>query len=267
MIGRFDKTSDLFLPQFDSKTDVDDIHSVAAVGTVLSDPRFSDVNFHAVAGAYGTQSGEYVPATGLFNMVFGNKWSDAHNDYDTALETVTNIVVDTLNSGGDIWIAEAGQSDFSADTVRQVKLKLPGINTKERIHIVQHSDWNEESASPAELDFVKRNTDYHKISDGNATGNGTPGFKTDSSFEWARATADAKTGSFWIVARDIANKYNGESGRYVNEDIKAGGMDFSDTSESCWIFGFQDIYDVSQFFDRFNTLKNSKTTPSPEEQN
>jgi hypothetical protein len=50
------------------------------------------------------------------------------------------MVVDTLNTGGDIWIAEAGQSDFSADTVRQVNLKLPGINTKERIHIVQHSE-------------------------------------------------------------------------------------------------------------------------------
>ena len=63
-------------------------------------------------------------------------------------ETVINIVVDTLNRGGDIWIAEAGQSDFSADTLRQVSLKLPNINTKERIHIVQHSDWNEESTNP-----------------------------------------------------------------------------------------------------------------------
>ncbi|MDX2415960.1 MAG: hypothetical protein QNK19_00665, partial [Xanthomonadales bacterium] len=97
MIGRFDKSRDLFLPQFDSKTDVDDIHSVAAVGTMLSDPRFSEVRFHAVAGAYGTQSGEYVPATKLFNMALGNKWSEAQNDYDTALETVSNIVVDNLN--------------------------------------------------------------------------------------------------------------------------------------------------------------------------
>jgi len=258
MIGRFDKSKDLFLPQFDSKTDVDDIHSVAAVGTVLSDPRFSDVDFHAVAGAYGTQPGEYVPATELFNMAFGNKWSDAHNDYDTALETVTNIVVDTLKRGGNIWVAEAGQSDFSADTVRQVNLKLPGINTKKRFHIVQHSDWNEESTTPADLDFVKRNTDYHKVPDGNVTGNGTPGFKTDSDAEWARATAPGKTGSYWLAARSIANKYNGESGRYVNDDIQAGGMDFSDTAETCWIFGFHELFDVSQFFDRFNTPKMEK---------
>ena len=258
MIGRFDKSKDLFLPQFDSKTDVDDIHSVAAVGTVLSDPRFSDVDFHAVAGTYGTQSGEYVPATELFNMAFGNKWSDAHRDYNTALETVTNLIVDTLNRGGDIWIAEAGQSDFSADTVRQVNLKLPGIDTKERIHIVQHSDWNEESTTPADLDFVKRKTDYHKIPDGNVTGNGTPGFKTDSNAEWARATATGNTGSYWQTARSIANQYNGESGRYVNDDIKEGGMDFSDTAETCWIFGFQELFDASQFFDRFDTPKMEK---------
>ena len=62
MLGWFDKSKDLFLPQFDSKTDVDDVHSIAAVGTVLSDPRFADVNFPAVAGAYGTQEGEYVPS-------------------------------------------------------------------------------------------------------------------------------------------------------------------------------------------------------------
>lgn len=252
MLGQFDTNADLYLPQFDSKTDVDDIHSVAAVGTMLADPRFSKVRFHAVAGAYGIQDGEYVPATELFNMVFGSHWSDAHNDYQTALKTVTEIVIDTLNNEGDIWIAEAGQSDFSADMVRQVKLKLPGIDTRTRIHIVQHSDWNEEVAAPINLAYVKSNTNYHKIADGNATGNGTPGFKTDSGAEWAQATANVNTGEFWRVARSIGNQYNGEDDRYLNDAIKAGGMDFSDTSESCWIFGFQNIFDVSQFFDEFN---------------
>jgi hypothetical protein len=130
MLGWFDKSKDLFLPQFDSKTDVDDIHTVAAVGTMLSDPRFSEVKFHAVAGAYGTQGGEYVPAPALFDMVFGSHWSDAHGNYKSALKTVTGIAVETLGNGGDIWIAEAGQSDFSADLVRQVKMALPGVDTR-----------------------------------------------------------------------------------------------------------------------------------------
>lgn len=250
-MGWFDINNDLFLAQFDSKTDVDDIHSVAAVGTMLADPRFSGVNFHAVAGAYGIQEGEYVPATTLFNMVFGERWSDAHNDYETALSEVTDIALNTLSNGGDIWIAEAGQSDFSADMVRRVKVKLPDIDTKKRIHIVQHSQWNQDSTSPADLEYVKNNTDYHKIEDGNATGNGTPGFRTDSDINWPRVTAQVNTGPFWIEARRIANQYNGESGRYKNESILAGGMDFSDTSETCWIFGFADVFDASQFFDEF----------------
>ena len=38
--------------------DVDDIHSVASVATILSDPRLERVKYHAVAGAYGTQTGK-----------------------------------------------------------------------------------------------------------------------------------------------------------------------------------------------------------------
>ena len=252
LLGRFNTKADLFMPQFDSKTDVDDIHTVAAVGTMLSDPRFTGVKFHAVAGAYGTQSGEYVPATELFNMVFGSHWSDAHNDYKAALEAVTGLVVETLNNGGDIWIAEAGQSDFSSDMVRQVKTLVPGVDTNSRIHIVQHSDWNEESAAPVNLGYVKHHTDYNRIADGNVLGNGTPGLTTDSDTHWDRVMANAKTGPFWAEARSIGNRYNGVDGRYLNKSIKAGGMDFSDTSESCWIFGFNDIHDVGGFFDEFS---------------
>lgn len=36
-IGRFNPDQDLFLPQFDSKTDVDDIQSIAAGGMDFSD--------------------------------------------------------------------------------------------------------------------------------------------------------------------------------------------------------------------------------------
>ena len=253
MLGWFNTSKDLFLPQFDSKTDVDDIHSVAAVATILSDPRFARVKYHAVAGAYGMQTGEYVPATELFNMAFGDNWSDAHNDHESALIEVTQAVVHALNQGGDIWIAEAGQSDFSADMVRRVNQELPDVDTKTRIHLVQHSPWNQDVTTPADLEYVRTHTDYHKIADGNETGNGTPGFKTDSAGQWNRAISNVKVGSYWAEARRIGNKFNGEKGRYTNESIKAGGLDFSDTSETCWIFGFSSIHDVEQFFETFST--------------
>ncbi len=39
--GKFNVGKDLFLAQFDCKTDVDDIYSIAGVATMLADPRFS----------------------------------------------------------------------------------------------------------------------------------------------------------------------------------------------------------------------------------
>ena len=253
MLGHFNVAKDLFLPQFDVKTDVDDLHSVAAVATILRDPRFKAVRYHAVAGAYGMQSGEYVPAPGVFDMAFGDQWSDAHGDRELALERVSSLVVNTLKNGGDIWIAEAGQSDFSASMVRNIKALLPATDSKQRIHLVQHSPWNQESTTPADLEYVKEQTDYHKIEDGNFEGNGTPGFNTASDEDWSRVLADPKVGRLWLETRNIANQFNGTPTRYHNEAISAGGMDFSDTVETCWIFGFSELADVSEFFDEFLT--------------
>ena len=38
---------------------------------MLADPRFSNVKYHAVAGAYGIQEGLYVPPNDLFKIAFG----------------------------------------------------------------------------------------------------------------------------------------------------------------------------------------------------
>ena len=250
-IGHFWVESDLFLAQFDCKTDVDDVQSVAAVATMLADPRFHKVHYHAVAGAYGIQEGEYVPANELFEAAFGGHWSDAHSDYDGALKTVSRLVTSTLKEGGDVWIAEAGQSDFSADIIRTVKTGLPEIDTKTRIHIVQHSNWNENNTAPDDLAFVKENTFYHKIPDGNVAGNGSPGFKSDVPVKWRDTIHNNRLSRIWEMALEIANRYNGKDGRYRNPAIAAGGMDFSDASEACWIFGFNNLENINQFFDQF----------------
>jgi hypothetical protein len=251
IIGKFDTSKDLFLAQFDSKTDVDDIHTIAAVATMLRHPRMAQVNYHAVAGAYGIQDGLYVPAPELFESAFGGHWSNAHISRVQALQEVVVIVQQTLNKGGDIWIAEAGQSDFSAAMVREVQQTLAAIDTKTRIHLVQHSEWNQDSATPEDLAFVKQQTDYHKIADGNATGNGTPGFRSEDSALWLSPLADKNVSHLWQAAKNIAEKYNGVEGRYNNSAIAKGGLDFSDTAEMCWIFGFDNIVDVNGFFDVF----------------
>jgi hypothetical protein len=251
-LGRFDTRRDLFLPQFDCKTDVDDLHSVAAVATMLLDERFAGVDYHAVAGAYGRQQGLYVPAPSLFDLAFGDNWSDAHSDYDGALATVIERVTAALLAGGSVWVAEAGQSDFTADWLAAVADEHPEIDLDERVHVVQHSDWNESVTTPEKLAFVKRTGRYHKIADGNATGNGTPGFRSESTNHWRSAFDLPDAGKTWRLAKEIGAQFNGRDGRYDNAAVASGGIDFSDTAETCWIFGFDDLFDVASFFETFS---------------
>jgi hypothetical protein len=247
----FDAEKDLLLVQFDCKTDVDDVQSAAALATLLSDTRFSKIHYHAVAGTYGIQEGLYVPPNSLFRLAFGDNWTDAHENLTDAVEKVKGIIKTTLANQGDIWIAEAGQSDFTARLIKAIQSDFPDILTSQRIHVVQHSDWNEKSTSPESLQFVKKNTDYQKIPDGNVVGNGTPGFRSPEYTQWKNKITNPELIAIWQLAIDISNKYNGKEGRYNNEAISAGGLDFSDLSEVCWILKLQDIKDTEQFFNLF----------------
>ena len=125
------------------------------------------------------------------------------------------------------------------------------MNISQRIHLVQHSDWNEEVTSPAYLDFVKTNIDYQKIPDGNVVGNGSPGFRSPEYTQWKDKMTNTKLIETWQLAIDLSNKYNGKEGRYLNEAISAGGLDFSDLSEVCWILGLQDIKNTEHFFNLY----------------
>ena len=249
-IGRFDMERDLLLLHYDFKTDVDDLHSVAAAATLLSQPGFAEVNVHAVAGAYGTQGGLYVPPNELMQQAFGDHWSDAHADFEQAVNQVKEIAKAALENSGELWIADAGQSDFSAALVEALATDMPDINPEERIHIVQHSDWNEEVTSRDALSYVKESADYRKIPDGNSTDNGTPGFRSPERIDLDRYISDHHLLSVWDLAIDLGNQYNGAEGRYLNEAIEAGGLDFSDFAEVCWIFGMEEIRDAEDFFTR-----------------
>jgi len=249
--NRFQIGKDLLLAQFDCKTDVDDLHSVAAFATLLAHPDYSKVDFHAVAGTYGTQNGLYVPPNELFKLAFGSNWSDAHSYREKALESVKRRVTETLDAGGSIWIADAGQSDFSALLIQVIQKEHPEINTKERIHVVQHSNWNERVATTSLLAFAKMNANYHKIPDGNALGNGSPGFHTPGYSAWKTQLQDPKLLAIWHLAVSLGNEYNGKQGRYNNKAVASGGLDFSDLSETCYILGLESIKDTAEYFERF----------------
>ena len=249
----FNLSKDLLLAHYDCKTDVDDLHSVAAFATLLSTKPYAGLNFHAVSGAYGIQKGLYVPPNDLFAAAFGSKWSDAHNDFDTALEEVYQQVHLTLEKGGDIWIADAGQSDFSAALSKKVAANYPTLRIQDRIVLVQHSNWNQDVTDPDDLTYVRTHINYYKIPDGNALDNGTPGFKSDDEVNW-RIQLTKKQQEIWQMAIDIANQYNGVDGRYLNTAIDSGGLDFSDFSEIWWILGLEDIRDTNGYFELINDL-------------
>lgn len=250
--GNFNLEKDLLLVQFDCKTDVDDLHTLAAFATLMRDPAFSKINYHTVAGTYGIQDGLYVPPNPLFQLAFNDNWTDAHENIGPSVEKVMTIITSTLLNEGDVWIAEAGQSDFTALIIKSIQADLPEINTSENIHVVQHSDWNEKVTTPEDLEFVKKNTDYHKIPDGNVVGNGTPGFRSAEYTTWKDKITNPQLMEVWERAIEISNKYNGTDGRYNNQAIAQGGMDFSDLSEVCWILGINDIKDTEHFFNIYS---------------
>ena len=254
-LGRFALDRDLYLAHFDLKTDVDDVHAVAGVATMLSDPRFASVRYHAVAGTYGMQDGEYVPAERVFDLAFGNRWSDAHGDFDAALAEVSKLSAETLNNGGSLWIADGGQSDFSAALIRRLQQRLPDVDLRDRITVVQHADWNEEVTTPEDLDFVREVARYRKIPSGNGIGNGSPGFRSESTVRWQDHVTGARLAELWTLALQVADRYNGADGRYLNEAIQDGGLDFSDVAETTWIFGFNHLVDATDFFDEFSDAK------------
>jgi hypothetical protein len=252
LAGEFNLKKDLLLAQYDCKTDVDDLHSVAAFATILANPEFSGINYHAVAGTYGTQEGLYVPPNELFIEAFSGKWSDAHANFGEAVGEVTKVALETIDKGGAIWVAEAGQSDFTAAVLEQILSERPQINIRNRFHVVQHSNWNEQVTTPEKLDYVRQAATYHKIPDGNAKGNGTPGFRTGMAADRTSTLTNPHLKEVWSLAFDLANQYNGKVGRYLNEAISVGGFDFSDTSEICWMLGLENIADVTEFFEVFN---------------
>lgn len=246
----FDRDKDLLLAQFDCKTDVDDLHTIAALATLLAHPTFSGVHYFAVAGTYGIQEGLYVPANPLFDLAFGDQWTDAHNNFEQAEKEVMHQIRPILAQSGDIWIAEAGQSDFTERLIKAIRKELPHIAIEKRLHVVQHSDWNEKSTSSQSLTFIQQNTDYIKIPDGNISDNGSPNFRSADFILKAQKINNHKLRRIWQKADMLCNQFNGKDGRYDNDAITNGGVDFSDLVETCYIFEL-DIADSEGFFSRY----------------
>ena len=123
---------------------------------------------HVVGGAHGVWNRDRYDAgsEAVMNAAWPGVWVDAHGNRGRAIEQTYTRWQQTLSAGGDVWIAEGGQSDMTAAVVRLLNQRL-SVNTRNRIHLVQHSQWNEDHADRTDLAYVKANTDYIRIEDGN----------------------------------------------------------------------------------------------------
>lgn len=245
MIGLFDPHTDLLVANYDSKPDVDDLQAVAGLGSVLAHPDFACVDYVATAGAYGVQGGEFLPAGALFDLAFGEGWLDAHMGREATVAELASRMRETISAGGEVWVAEAGQSDVTAAAVQT----LPQAMWR-RVHVVQHSFWNESQTSEDAINFVVYNTTYHRVQDGNFAGNGSPAFNSRDGSHWAVLLADPRIGPVWTEAKRLSDLHNPVAA-YVNPAVAAGGLDFSDTVEIAYIFGFGDMAGVGDFVERF----------------
>ncbi|MGQ1891593.1 hypothetical protein ACT29H_14225 [Thermophagus sp. OGC60D27] len=257
----FDKEKDLLVACFDLKPDEDDVHAGTALACMLLHPDLAGINYYAVAGTYGEQEGKYVQTAtpDFFNQLFGpenKKWTDAHANWNKSIKRVRQLVKSTLKSGGKIFIQEAGQSDFTHDLLKAlINSGVAPAVVKNKIIVVQHSKWNEDQTNQENLQWVKNNTHYVKIDDGNKDGNNTPGYKTDDTDFLIRAkkqtNPNAKARAFWTQAEQICKAWDAS---WINKTIDAGGLDFSDCVENWWIFDLDDKADnVAKFWDRYVT--------------
>ncbi len=243
--GVFDPKSDMISLHYDHAPDRDDGHSAAADLTILETFRDRDwIRKHTigVSGAYGKNKGKFnVKSDAVMDAVWKGcgGWLSAHRDRDGTVAELAMRWGAVLKAGGDVWIKEGGQSDITADVVRRLKKQLPGVDTTRRIHIVQHSNWNENQTGDQALAYGKKNTHYIRIRDANRYLNRKGG---DASFVKA-AKSHSVFGPAWKAAF-----------AYYNPEKR---LDFSDTGELMHILGLGEI-GIEAFQKRFLS---SSTSP------
>ena len=244
----FDQAKDLLSLHYDHAPDKDDGHSAAADRTILESLYGRDwIKKHvvAVSGAYGKNAKTFNAKS---DAVMDAAWNDCGGwlaGHTKREEVVTDLCERwsvIMGNGGDVWVKEGGQSDITADVVKQILLQNPDLDTTRRIHVVQHSNWNEKQTTDAALAYTKKHTDYIRIRDANRFLNIKGGNKE---FEEA-AKHHPLFGAIWEAAFTYYNPRD--------------RLDFSDTGELMHILGLGEI-SIDDFRERF-LAKTKKETPN-----
>jgi hypothetical protein len=240
-VGRLG-TADLLALHYDNCPDRDDGHAIAAGKSVVETLGINNVM--VVNGTCGnTIRDRFVQASfAVVTAAWGDGYLDAANQREASVSRATDRWASVLSNGGNVWVAEGGQSDFTADIVRRMAGQYPNVSLQ-RIHIVQHSAgstaYNEKFTDSANLAYLKSNTSYQAIANGNVGGNGTADLNTQSSYFVGIARA-GRFSSEW----NAAFAYLPPDCAVRTENCK---LDFSDTVELLYIVDDRRIDTVDDF--------------------
>lgn len=229
---------DLLSLHYDFAPDKDDGQSAAADRTILQSMFGKDwirANVVVVSGAYGKNASRFDPnANAVMDAVWNDcgGWLAGHANRENVVILLTSRWSEVLEAGGDVWVKEGGQSDITADVVRRIRNQFPDIDTTQHIHVVQHSNWNEDHTTEKALVYTKQFTHYIKIRDANEYLSLKGG---DEKFVKA-AREHQEFGNIWKAAFAYYNPHE--------------RIDFSDTGELMHIIGLGEM-DLHEFRKRY----------------
>ena len=174
-------------------------------------------NVIAVNGTHGWQR------RGAFNTnsesLFAAAWPNGLNafrDWDGSVAASASLWTSYAANGNNIWVAEGGPSDFTADVLRA----MPAAYRKQ-VTVVQHSHgWNENNTRPSNVSYVETSANYIRIPNGNLSNNGSADLNMNSSAFISRAL-NSRWGNLWEPAFT-----------YLDPNQR---LDFSDTVELLWL--------------------------------
>lgn len=277
----FDLHNDTLIAQFDIKGDLDDIHAIAALGSMLASEEFPMLaaKTYAVQGTAERLTGKQYQVPELMTAAFGqenSQWFDALADYNAAVIAIADQVLAGLranNNSAKVWVMEAGQSGFSHDWLNKLIEDDNGISaqdTRERVIVVQHSWYNEEQSNQQKLEYLKNHSYYVAIDDGNYIYNEEDDRGPNTARLQGRQSEDTFTpgDAKWLnAARSVNNQKQVARKLWIMADdfIKAlptihgkihqqGGTDYSDVVEALWILQLNEQIDSNKkFWQRYVT--------------
>ena len=238
---------DLLVLTYDGCAGPGDGQSAAAARSVVS--RLGLGVPWVIDGACGTAPpGRGAAGAVPMRELWGDGWVDARGGRAGAVAASADAWASVLANGDDVWIAEGGPSDVTAEIVRRIERRYPSLDPG-RVHVVQHSRWNEDRTSPADLVYLKSRTDYLRIGDGNGSGS-TAGlnpmgddFRAVAS-RFAEIAAGGPFAAEWRAAFDRLPPG-------CPDRTERCKLDFSDTVALLHIVGDRTTIDVLGFAERY----------------